>query len=101
MFKVNNRNTRIRCEICLKLTIKTPATFSVVLVSSLLTLNMSLTSYSSVSTVNYEKVNAGWDVDALHTLMCICFLVHGVLLVWFVLIFFDVIFCIPVAITTI
>ena len=24
MFKVNNRNTRRRCEICLKLTIKTP-----------------------------------------------------------------------------
>ena len=23
MFKVNNRNTRTRCEICLKLTIKT------------------------------------------------------------------------------
>ena len=24
MFKVNNRNTRLRCEICSKLTIKTP-----------------------------------------------------------------------------
>ena len=24
MFKVNNRNTRIKCEICSKLTIKTP-----------------------------------------------------------------------------
>ena len=24
MFKVNNRNTRTRCEICLKLIIKTP-----------------------------------------------------------------------------
>ena len=24
MFKVNNRNTRARCEICLKLIIKTP-----------------------------------------------------------------------------
>ena len=24
IFKVNNRNTRIRCEICSKLTIKTP-----------------------------------------------------------------------------
>ena len=24
LFKVNNRNTRIRCEICSKLTIKTP-----------------------------------------------------------------------------
>ena len=24
MFKINNRNTRIKCEICSKLTIKTP-----------------------------------------------------------------------------
>ena len=24
MFRVNNRNTRVRCEICSKLTIKTP-----------------------------------------------------------------------------
>ena len=34
MFKVNNRNTRTRCEICLKFTIKTP-----LLVYLLLTLN--------------------------------------------------------------
>ena len=27
MFKVNNRNTRTRCEICSKLTIKTPERF--------------------------------------------------------------------------
>ena len=33
MFKVNNRNSRIRCEICSKLTIKTP-------VSLLLALNI-------------------------------------------------------------
>ena len=39
MFKVNNRNTRTRCEICSKLTI-TPC--------------------SSVSIVNFEQVNAGW-----------------------------------------
>ena len=41
MFKVNNRNTRKRCEICSKLTIKTP--------------------FSSVSIVNFEQVNADWD----------------------------------------
>ena len=41
MFKVNNRNTRTGCEICL--TIKTPEQ-----------------SYSSVSIVNFEQVNAGW-----------------------------------------
>ena len=37
MLKVNNRNTRTRCEICSELTIKTPG---VVLVSLLLTLNI-------------------------------------------------------------
>ena len=47
MVKVNNRNTRTRCEICLKLTIKTPEQrrrFDV---------------GSSVSIVNFEQVNAG------------------------------------------
>ena len=44
MFKVNNRNTRTRCEICSKLTIKIPED-----------------TYSSVSFVNFEQVNAGWD----------------------------------------
>ena len=39
MFKVNNRNLRTRCEICSKITIKTPEQ-GVVLVSLLLTLNM-------------------------------------------------------------
>ena len=42
MFKVNNRNTRTRCEICSKLTI----TY--------------FTPCSSVSIVNFEQVNAGW-----------------------------------------
>ena len=44
MFKVNNRNTRTRCEICSKLTIKIPED-----------------TCSSVSFVNFEQVNAGWD----------------------------------------
>ena len=42
MFKVNNRNTRRRCEICSKLTIKTPY----------------FTPRSSVFIVNFEQVNA-------------------------------------------
>ena len=46
LLKVNNRNTRIRFEICSKLTIKTLTYF---------------TSCSSVSFVNFEQVNAGWD----------------------------------------
>ena len=41
MFKDNNRNTRTRCEICSKLTVKTPEC-------------------SSVSIVNVEQVNTGW-----------------------------------------
>ena len=51
MFKVNNRNTRARSEICLKLTIKTPE----------LTLNL-FRPCSSDSIVNFKQVNAGWDV---------------------------------------
>ena len=39
--KVNDRNTRTRCEICLKLTMKTPC--------------------SSVSIDNLEYVIASWD----------------------------------------
>ena len=40
IFKVSNRNTRRRCEICSKLTIKTPA--------------------SERRYFNFEQVNAGW-----------------------------------------
>ena len=40
MFKVNNRNTRTRCGICSKLTIKTPERRQNVLVSLALTLNI-------------------------------------------------------------
>ena len=46
MFKVNNRNTRTRCEICSKLTIKIP--------------ERRLACCSSVSIVNFEQVNAGY-----------------------------------------
>ena len=53
MFKVNNRNTRTSCEICSKLTIKTP-----VPVSLLLALNI-LTPCSSFSNANFEQVNVG------------------------------------------
>ena len=49
MFKVNNKNTRTRCEICSKLTIKTPWTC------------FTPCSCSSVSIVNFEKVNADWN----------------------------------------
>ena len=58
MFKVNNRNTRTGCEICSKLTIKTPEQRQgVVLVSVLLFLTY-FTPCSSVYIVNFELVNA-------------------------------------------
>ena len=44
LLKVNNRNTRTKCEICSKLTINTPC--------------------SSVSIANFEQVNAGWVITA-------------------------------------
>ena len=45
MFKVNNRNARTRCEICAKLTTKTPERRH----------------YSSLSIFKVEQVNAGWE----------------------------------------
>ena len=42
LLKVNNRNTKTRCEICSKLAIKAPC--------------------SSVSIVNFEDVNTDWDI---------------------------------------
>ena len=47
LLKVNNKNTRARCKICSKLTIKTP--------------ERRHTSCSSVSIVNFEQVFAGWE----------------------------------------
>ena len=44
LLKVNKRNTRTRCEICSKLTIKIPERH-----------------HSSVSIVNFEYVIAGWE----------------------------------------
>ena len=63
LLKVNNRNNRTRCEICLKLTVKTSEQrqwrrFGVILVSLLLTLS---TPFSTVSIVKLEQANADWD----------------------------------------
>ena len=62
IFKVNNRNTRTRCQICSKLTIKTPERrrFGVFIVDF-----EHLTPCSSVYIVNFEKVNAGWGISYL------------------------------------
>ena len=57
--KLNNRNTKTRCEICLKLTIKTSVTSSWYLYCKLWTY---FTPCSSVSIFNFELVNAGCEV---------------------------------------
>ena len=56
MFKVNNRNSRTRCEICSKLTIKTPEQPQ----WRLKNLWTYFTPCPSVSIVNFEQANAGW-----------------------------------------
>ena len=63
MFKVSNRNTRKRCEICSKLTIKPPKRchwrrFGGFIVNFEHISHL----FSSVSIANFEQVNAGWDV---------------------------------------
>ena len=61
LFKVKNKNTRKRCEICLKLTIKHQNdVIDVNLAFLLLTLNIFPT-FSSVSIVDFEQVNVNWD----------------------------------------
>ena len=59
MFKVNNRNTKTRYEICSKLTIKASERhqWRRCFHCQLWTY---FTSWSSVSIVNFEQVNAGW-----------------------------------------
>ena len=55
MFKVNKRNTSTRCEICSKLTIKTPE-------------RRYFASYFSVFIVNFEQVNVAWkDVNGFRS----------------------------------
>ena len=58
LLKVNKRNTRKRCKICSKLTIKTTERRSGVCIVKLWT--YITPSCSSVSIVNFEYVIAGW-----------------------------------------
>ena len=57
LFNVNNRNTRKRCEICSKLTIQTPERRQ-----TLFLLLTYFTYFSSASIINFEQVNASWEV---------------------------------------
>ena len=57
MFKVNNRNTKARCEIMFKVNKNTSTMPLIVLVSY-------LTPCSRVSIVNFEQVDPDWDLVA-------------------------------------
>ena len=64
MSKVNNRNTRTRCEICSKLTIKIPERRQWRR-SGIFVVNFEhISPYSSVPIVNFEHVIVGWDISA-------------------------------------
>ena len=64
MFKVNNRNTRIRCEIFSKLTVKTAERRhwrrSVIFIVNFEQHISYFIPCSSVSIINFDLVNAGW-----------------------------------------
>ena len=55
--KFNNRNKRTSCEICSKLTLKTPENIWIY-----------FTPCSSVSIVNFEQVNTRWELILLRAL---------------------------------
>ena len=65
MIEVNNRNTRTRCEICSRLTIKTPERrhWHRWRRSGVFIVNYEHITCSSVSIVNFEQVNADWVGD--------------------------------------
>ena len=54
MFKVNDRNTRTRCEICSNLTIKTPEQ------RHWHRSDVFILNFEHNSIVNFEEVNASW-----------------------------------------
>ena len=61
LLKVNNRNTWKRCEICLKLTIKT-LEWRQWHCSGVFIVNFEhISLFSSVFIVDFEKVNLNWD----------------------------------------
>ena len=73
LFKVNNRNTRKRPDVCSKLTMKIPEwRYLVVLVSSLLTLNYSKP-FPSFPIVDFEQVNICWESYLTFYSCDICF----------------------------
>ena len=67
MFKDSNGNTRKRCEMCSKLTVKIPERRQWRR-SGIFIVNFehNFTPFSTVSIVNFEQVNAGWDISKIH-----------------------------------
>ena len=57
MFKVNNRNTRTRCDICSKLTIKTPEWRQNVFIGNFEHISHLVLVFLLLT---FEQVNAGW-----------------------------------------
>ena len=69
MFKVNNRNTRTRCETCsgvvLLPLLMAWNIFKNFFLTSYLLLKLNIfTACSSVSIVNFEQVNFGWVISS-------------------------------------
>ena len=71
MLKVNNRDTRARCEISSKLKIKIPERRQ---------LWIYFTPCSSVSIFNFEQVNSGWDRSPIFYVHIRDLLTKGILL---------------------
>ena len=61
MLKANNKNTKKRCEICLKLRIKTPEWRQLVVLVFLFLIWKYFTPSSSLSIVDLEQANIGWE----------------------------------------
>ena len=68
MFKVNNRKFRTRCEICSKLTIKTPGRSQWGCSGVFIVSFEHISHLVLVSIVNFEQVNAGWGTRRIHQL---------------------------------
>ena len=60
LFTVNNSNTRKRCEICSKLTIKSPQRCSTVFIVKFEHVSYLFTPFFTVSPVGFEQVNVCW-----------------------------------------
>ena len=67
LFKVNNRNTRERCEFCSKSTIKTLERRQWHILGSLLLIFKNFTPFSTVFNVDSELVNFCWNLTYVNT----------------------------------